>query len=387
VDVTTALFVRLEAKPGKEADVAEFLRGALPVVEDENKTVTWFALPLGPGTFGIYDAFPDEEGRQAHLSGRVAAALTGRADELFAAPPSIEQVDVLAATLPHPELTGVWPSRPGAGPAAVYSGRYMDSLVRNNVTVSGRSDGRTMVFAHGFGCDQGMWRHVAPAFEDAYRVVQFDHIGCGGSDPAAYDPGRHASLDGYADDVLDIADALDLTDAVLVGHSVSSMIGVLAAIREPSRFSELVLVTPSPRYLDEDGYVGGFAAADVEGLLDYLADNFVGWADTMAPVVMGNPERPELGAELAESFCRADPKIAEQFARVTFLSDNRADLPAVRARCLVLQCSDDALAPESVGRYVHEHLPDSEFVLLAATGHCPQLSAPAETVAAIKAFL
>jgi sigma-B regulation protein RsbQ len=263
----------------------------------------------------------------------------------------------------------------------------VDPLLRNNVAVTGRPDGRPIVFAHGFGCDQDMWRLVAPAFEDTYKVVLFDYVGSGGSDATAYDRARYSSLHGYAEDIVEIAAALDLTDAVLVGHSVSAMIAVLASVRAPERFGELVLVAPSARYLDDSAYVGGFTPADVDGLLESLAANYLAWSGTMAPVIMGNPGRPELGAELTESFCRADPAIAEDFARVTFLSDNRADLPAVTARCLVLQCSDDALAPESVGRYVHEHLRDSEFVQLAATGHCPQLSAPAETVAAMKAFL
>jgi sigma-B regulation protein RsbQ len=263
----------------------------------------------------------------------------------------------------------------------------MDALTRNNVTVSGRTDGPAMVFAHGFGCDQNMWRYVAPAFEDTHRVVLFDHVGSGGAEPTAYDPVRYGSLDGYADDIVSLAAELDITGGVLVGHSVSAMMGVLAAIRAPERFTELVLVAPSPRYLDDDGYVGGFTSEDIDGLLDSLASNFLGWSSTMAPVIMGNPDRPALGAELTASFCRTDPAIAEQFARVTFLSDNRADLSRVRARTLVLQCSDDALAPESVGRYVYERVPDSEFVLLSATGHCPNLSAPAETVAAMKAFL
>jgi sigma-B regulation protein RsbQ len=263
----------------------------------------------------------------------------------------------------------------------------MDALARNNVVVSGRPDGRTIVFAHGFGCDQAMWRLVAPAFEDTHRVVLFDHVGCGRSDTSGYVADRYASLDRYADDVLEIAAALDLTDAVFVGHSVAAMIGVLASVREPGRFGDLVLVGPSARYLDDGDYVGGFQPADVEGLLDSLAGNYLAWSGTMAPLIMGNPDRPELGAELTASFCRADPAIAEDFARVTFLSDNRSDLAAVTARCLVLQCSDDIIAPDSAGRHVHEQLRDSTFVRLAATGHCPQLSAPAETVAAMKAFL
>jgi sigma-B regulation protein RsbQ len=244
-----------------------------------------------------------------------------------------------------------------------------------------------MIFAHGFGCDQNMWRFVAPAFEDTHRVVVFDYVGFGESDHAAWDPLRYATLDGYAGDVLEICHELDLGDAVFVGHSVSSMIGVLAANAEPERFDRLVLVGPSPRYIDDDGYVGGFTREDIDGLLDSLASNYLGWSSAMAPVIVGNPDRPELGEELTNSFCRTDPDIAAHFARVTFLSDNRADLAAVGTPSLVLQCSDDVIAPRSVGEYVHARLPHSELVLMRATGHCPNLSAPAETVAAIKAYL
>jgi sigma-B regulation protein RsbQ len=263
----------------------------------------------------------------------------------------------------------------------------MNALTRNNVTVSGRPDGRPMVFAHGFGCDQNMWRHVAPAFAERYRLVLLDHVGAGRSDPAAYDPDRYSTLDGYADDLISVGRELDVARGVLVAHSVSAMMAVLVAAREPDLFTDLVLVSPSPRYVDDGDYVGGFSRADIDHLLETLGANFLGWSAAMAPIVMGNADRAELGRELTESFCRMDPAVAEQLARVTFLSDNRADLPAVRARTLVLQCSDDALAPESVGRYVHEHLPNSEFVLMEATGHCPNLSAPEETIAAMKAFL
>jgi sigma-B regulation protein RsbQ len=244
-----------------------------------------------------------------------------------------------------------------------------------------------MVFAHGFGCDQSMWRFVWPAFRDDYRVILFDHVGYGGSDAAAFDPRRYASLDGYAEDLLAICDELGLRDVVFVGHSVSAMIGVLAAAARPERFARLVLVGPSPRYIDEDGYVGGFSEEDIEGLLELLDSNYLGWSSTMAPVIMGNADRPELAEELTNSFCRTDPEIAASFARVTFLGDNRGDLERVRTPALVLQSSDDVIAPLPVGRYVHEHLPDSRFVLLDATGHCPNLSAPDETVAAIKTFL
>jgi len=263
----------------------------------------------------------------------------------------------------------------------------MDVLARNNVTVQGPPDAPPMLFAHGFGCDQHMWRHVAPAFAADHRVVLFDHVGAGGADPAAWDPERYASLDGYATDVLEICAALDLTGVVFVGHSVSAMIGVLAAGREPDRFAKLVLVGPSPRYVDEEGYRGGFSREDIEGLLESLDSNFLGWSSAMAPVIVGNPDRPELGEELTNSFCRTDPEIARHFARVTFLSDNRADLAGVRAPALVLQCADDVIAPAAVGEYVHAQLPGSTLVRMRATGHCPNLSAPDETIAAIRAFL
>lgn len=258
---------------------------------------------------------------------------------------------------------------------------------RHHITISGPADGQPMLFAHGFGCDQHMWRFVAPRFDDRFRVVLFDHIGLGGSDLAAYDPDRHSSLAGYADDVLAICRGLELHDVIFVGHSVSAMIGVLAATAEPDRFADLVLVGPSPRYIDDAGYVGGFTEEDILELLDSLDSNYLGWSSTMAPVIMGNPDRPELGQELTESFCRTDPQIARQFARVTFLSDNRADLAAVETPTLVLQCTDDVIAPVAVGHYVADALPNASLVLLDATGHCPNLSAPDATADAIAAYL
>lgn len=263
----------------------------------------------------------------------------------------------------------------------------MSTLTRNNVNLHGRADARPMMFAHGFGCDQNMWRLVWPAFEDDFRIVLLDHVGAGGSDAAAFDRERYSSLRGYADDIVQIARELDLRDAVFVGHSVSAMVGVLAAIAEPDRFGALVLIGPSPRYIDDGDYIGGFSEADIEGLLESMDANYLGWSSAMAPVIMGNEHRPELGEELTNSFCRSDPEIARQFARVTFLSDNRDDLPAVRTPCLVLQCSDDPIAPEAVGQYVAASVPHSSYVQLTATGHCPNLSAPQETIAAIKSFL
>jgi sigma-B regulation protein RsbQ len=244
-----------------------------------------------------------------------------------------------------------------------------------------------MVFAHGFGCDQNMWRFVTPYFTGEYEVVTFDHVGAGGSDLGAYDPDRYCSLDGYAADVVDICRELGLSEVIFVGHSVSAMVGVLAAAAAPELFAALILVGPSPRYLDDEDYVGGFTERDIRELLDSLDSNYLGWSAAMAPVIMGRPDRPELGAELTESFCRTDPAIARRFARVTFLSDNRDDLVRVDTPTLVLQCREDVIAPMSVGRFVAARMPDAQLEVLDATGHCPNLSAPEVTAAAIAQFL
>ncbi len=263
----------------------------------------------------------------------------------------------------------------------------MEVIDRHNVHVTGPPGAQPMVFAHGFGCDQNMWRHVSPRFADRFKVVLFDHVGAGNSDITAFDPARYVSLEAYAEDVLAICRDLDLDDVVFVGHSVSAMIGVLAAARDPERFAKLVLVGPSPRYIDDDGYLGGFSEGDISELLDSLESNYLGWSSAMAPVIMGSEDRPELGDELAQSFCRADPAIALQFARVTFLSDNRADLCSVAVPTLVLQCTNDVIAPIAVGEYVANAMPNARMVLLDATGHCPNLSAPDATVDAIAAFV
>jgi sigma-B regulation protein RsbQ len=260
-------------------------------------------------------------------------------------------------------------------------------LERNCVRVSGVADGRPLVFVHGFGCDQAMWRFVVPDFEVDHRVVLLDLVGSGNSDLSAYDPAKYSSLRGYAADIVEICRTLELTDVVFVGHSVSAMIGVLALQQAPEVFGAIVMVGPNPRYIDDGDYVGGFSRTDIAGLLDALDANHLGWSAQMAPVIMGNPDHPELAEELTNSFCRTDPDIARQFARVTFLSDNRADLPAVDVPTLVLQCSEDVIAPEVVGRFVHESIPGSRFTKLAATGHVPHLSAPEETTAAIREFL
>jgi sigma-B regulation protein RsbQ len=244
-----------------------------------------------------------------------------------------------------------------------------------------------MLFAHGFGCDQNMWRFVAPAFEKDFKTILFDHVGAGGSDLSAYDPVKYSTLAGYADDVVELGRELGLREAVFVGHSVSSMIGVLASIKAPGMFSSLVLVGPSARYIDEGDYKGGFSETQIEELLEFLEDNHMGWSAQMAPAIMGNPDRPELGEELNNSFCRTDPAIVKHFARVTFTSDNRSDLPKVTTPTLILQCSEDIIASTEVGEYVQRAIPGSKLMILKATGHCPNLSAPEEVVSAMRAFV
>jgi sigma-B regulation protein RsbQ len=260
-------------------------------------------------------------------------------------------------------------------------------LSRNNVKVFGEGS-RPMMFAHGFGCDQNMWRFITPAFAGDYQIILFDYVGAGKSDLSAYDTGRYSRLEGYADDVIEICHALDLRDVTFVGHSVSSMIGVLAANREPERFDRLILIGPSPRYInDPPGYVGGFERADIEGLLEMMDKNYIGWANFLAPAIIKNPDRPELGQELTDSFCSTDPVIARLFAEATFFADNRADLDGVQVPSLILQCSEDMIAPTEVGEYVHRQLAGSTLRVMKATGHCPHMSHPEETIEAMREYL
>lgn len=244
-----------------------------------------------------------------------------------------------------------------------------------------------MMFAHGYGCDQNMWRHVVPAFETSHRIILFDHVGAGDSDLSSYDFDKYDHLQGYANDIVDICDELELSEVIFVGHSVASMMGILAAKTRPEIFSKLILVGPSPRYIDQGEYRGGFTHEEIDELLGSLESNFLGWSAQMAPLIMGNGDQPHLGDELTNSFCRTDPEIAAHFAKVTFTSDNRDDLPAVDVPTLVLQCSEDVIAPEFVGEYVSDQLPNAEYRKLQATGHCPNLSAPVETAQAIRAFV
>jgi len=262
----------------------------------------------------------------------------------------------------------------------------MKASARNNVKVRGEGH-RVMVLAHGFGCDQTMWRFITPAFEKEFKIVLFDYVGHGGSAFANYCSDRYSSLEGYAQDVVEICDELGVKDITFVGHSVSAMVGVLMSVSRPDLMSRLILIGPSPCYLNEPGYEGGFTRPQIEELLEFLEINPAGWSSMMAPVIMGNSERPELSEELRESFCRTDPRVEKEFARVTFLSDNRLDLARVSVPTLVIQCSDDVIAPLQVGEYVHRKIKDSSFALLTVTGHCPHLSAPEETAEKMKEFL
>ena len=262
-----------------------------------------------------------------------------------------------------------------------------DVLRRNAVRVTGNTAGQAIVFAHGFGGSGDAWRFVAPEFERDYRVIVFDHVGAGGSDLSLYDGAKYDSLHGYADDLLEIIEALGLTDVIFVGHSVSGMVGVLAANARPDLFARLILVGPSPRYLNDEGYVGGFSREEVDELLDSLDSNYLGWSTVMAPTLMGNADRPELGDALAQTIQAIDPAIAAQFARVTFLSDNRRDLADVTVPTLVLQSSEDMIAALPIGRFVHSQIPGSTFVVMSSRGHVPILSDPAEVTRHIKAYL
>lgn len=244
-----------------------------------------------------------------------------------------------------------------------------------------------MFFAHGFGCDQNMWRFLAPEYAKRFRTVLFDLVGSGGSDISAYDRVKYASLEGYADDLVEIVTELARGPALFVGHSVSAMIGMLANLKAPKRFAAQLMIGPSPCYINDGDYIGGFTREDIDGLLGALESNYLGWSSTMAPTIMGAPGQPELAVELTNSFCRTDPEIAKQFARVTFLTDLRSRLPELKAPTLIIQCNDDLIAPVTVGEYMHRKLPNSTLSIIENVGHCPHLSAPSSSAAAIDAFL
>lgn len=262
----------------------------------------------------------------------------------------------------------------------------MSILKKNNVVVKGDCE-NVMMFSHGFGCDQNMWRFVYPAFQADYKIVMFDHVGAGNSDLSAYSYKKYDNLEGYAQDIVEIGKELNIKNMVFVGHSVSAVMGLIAADIAPELFKSLILVSPSPSYINQDGYIGGFNKSEIEELLESLDNNHLGWSMAMAPIIMGNPDRKELGEELANSFCKTDPDIAKHFARTTFLTDKRDILEHTKIPSLILQCSNDVIAPVEVGHYMHGLMPDSKLVILNATGHCPNLSAPEETIAAISSYL
>jgi sigma-B regulation protein RsbQ len=261
-----------------------------------------------------------------------------------------------------------------------------DVIKRNNVTIHGEGT-QVMLMAPGYGCDQNMWRFIIPAFSSNYKIVLFDHVGCGKSDISAYDNKKYASLQGYADDIIEICESLNLKNVIFIGHSVATMMGLLAAIKAPHLFDTLIMVCPSPRYINDENYYGGFDEADIHELLESLDSNYLGWSSAITPVIMGNADKPELSEELANSFCKNNPEIAKQFANVTFLGDNRHDLSKLKTRTLILQCSSDVIAPDSIGKYVHEQVQNSTIFFMEATGHCPHMSAPKETIELVTKFL
>jgi sigma-B regulation protein RsbQ len=261
-----------------------------------------------------------------------------------------------------------------------------DVIKRNNVTVHGEGT-QVMLMAHGYGCDQNMWRFITPAFRSKYKIVLFDHVGSGKSDISAYDYKKYASLQGYADDIIEICESLNLKNVILMGHSVAAMMGLLAANKAPQLFDTLIMVSPSPRYINDETYYGGFDEADIHELLESLDNNYLGWSSAITPVIMGNADKPELSKELENSFCQNNPEIAKHFANVTFLGDNRHDLSKLTTRTLILQCTSDIIAPEAVGKYVNEQLQNSTIVVMEATGHCPHMSTPKETVELVTKFL
>ncbi|MDN3688532.1 alpha/beta fold hydrolase [Cyclobacterium jeungdonense] len=259
-------------------------------------------------------------------------------------------------------------------------------IVRNNIKISGNGV-QPMVFAHGFGCDQQMWRYITPSFEREYQIILFDHVGSGKSDQSAYDFEKYNSLNGYAEDLIEICDELDLQNVIFVGHSVSSIIGALASIKRPDLFEKLIMIGPSPCYINKEGYFGGFSSEDIDELVETLESNYLGWSSHITPVIVGNPEMPEYSEELRNSFCNMNPEIAKHFAKVTFLGDNREDLSQVLTPSLIIQCHPDIIAPVKVGEYVHKKMPESKYFLLSASGHCPHLTAPDQVISSIQNFL
>lgn len=259
-------------------------------------------------------------------------------------------------------------------------------MLRNNIHISGKGS-QAIIFAHGFGCDQNMWRFITPAFEKDHRIILFDHVGSGKSDQSAYDFEKYNSLEGYAEDLIKICEELNLENVIFVGHSVGSIIGAIASLERPDIFKKLIMIGPSPCYINKNGYFGGFSKEDIDELIETLESNYLGWSNYITPVIIGNPDKPEFSEELKNSFCSMNPKIAKHFAKVTFLSDNRDDLSRVLTPSLIIQCHPDVIAPLKVGEFVHESMPKSWYKLLDTSGHCPHLTAPNQVITAMKNFL
>ncbi|ARD48227.1 alpha/beta hydrolase [Sporosarcina sp. P37] len=262
----------------------------------------------------------------------------------------------------------------------------LDIIKRNAVRITGTGQ-ETIVFAHGFGCDQTVWNRLIPAFEKQYRVITFDYVGSGQSDKSAYTAERYETLSGYAQDVIEICDALNLKDILYVGHSVSGMIGVLASIERPDLMSKLIMIGPSPHYLNEPDYYGGFEREDIDELLDMMEMNYKEFTKYLAPIAMKNEDRPHLSAEFESMLYTNNPGIARRFAEATFMSDVREELSKVTVRTLILQPTEDSIVPLEVGEYIQQRIPNSELVVMQAKGHNPHISHPEETIRDIKRFI
>lgn len=260
-------------------------------------------------------------------------------------------------------------------------------LKRNNVNIIGKGE-KTIVFGHGLACDQKIWDTILPYFEEDYQIVLYDYVGSGDSDFSAFDTERYSTMHGYAKDLLEILEAIDVGEVIFVGHSVSAMIGILASIEKPEYFENLILIGSSPRYLNEHpNYHGGYDESDIEELITMMEMNFSGWATLAAANFMNNPDRPLLTEQLIEVYNEEDPAMMKSFAEVVFLSDHRQDLPEVTIPSLIMQCSEDSIVPLESAEYLHKHLKNSKLIVMEATGHYPQISYPEETVNTILEYI
>ncbi|WP_334063868.1 alpha/beta fold hydrolase [Alteromonas genovensis] len=262
-----------------------------------------------------------------------------------------------------------------------------DIIKRNNVRFFGNGE-VTLLLAHGFGCDQRMWDHLIPYLENDYKIVLFDYVGCGQSDLSAFDKKRYSQLSGYAKDVEEICDALSLSNVIFIGHSVSSTIGMHAAIERPDLISKLIMICPSPCFLNlPPDYMGGFEKDDLEELINLMDKNYLGWASYFAPLVVGEGHDESVKQEMEDSFCSTDPSYAKPFAKATFFADDRYLMPKLGTPTLILQSQDDSLASVEVGRYMNKAIEHSKLIVLEAKGHCLHMTTPEQVACAIGEFL